>query len=524
MNDRKRIGEAASAPLLEAMEGYARGDRLGFHVPGHRKGKGIPAAFSRLAAEYGAALDLTELAGLDNLAAPTGCIEESQKEAARLAGSQYAYYLVNGATAGLEAAMMAMSGPDATTILPGHCHTAIYNGLILTGSMPLIMPCLMDEEWNLPLGPDRQAAMGWLAYNASPESGGGPPDRALWITVNPSYNGIMADLAWEKEMAGSRPGWRWLADEAHGVHLPFVNPDGADDKAFSALTFAADAVVQSAHKMGTGLTQTGLLHCNRPDLAGPMRQALNIMQSSSPSYLLMGSLDAWQAFLGENGRGELRRAEELALELAAGIRAAGGYRLWQDELPPGYRCDPRKITLSARDLGVSGFALAEILGREYGVDVELAAAQYILLTVGLGHDGADISRMIRALTKIRDDKDFFRDHSRRMGQGAKAGMNDAVGGAYSGLTKTGQKPRRPEISPREAFFRAREKVAIEDAEGRLAAVSVAPYPPGVPLLFPGMKISRGDVEAIAGLERAGLRCAGLEREGARSLIGVVAEK
>ncbi|MCL1804573.1 MAG: hypothetical protein FWG28_00980 [Clostridiales bacterium] len=497
-----------AAPLLDAMTNYAEGGRLGFHTPGHHRGKGFPAGFARLVEKYGPALDLTELPGLDNLAAPAGCIEESQRETARLTGAGSTYYLVNGATAGLEAAMLAMSGPDMTTILPAHCHTAIHRGLVLTGSMPIILPCRMDSEWGLPLGVDIKAAEVWLKAEVS----GRLPDKALWISVNPTYHGLMADLAWEKNIAKARPDWRWLADEAHGAHLPFVNAGGAGGRAPGALAFGADAVVHSVHKMGTGMTQTGLLHSSRADLAGRLRQSVNIMQSTSPSYLLMASLDAWQAFLQNGGVSELRRADELARSLADGIKAIGGYRLWQDELPASMKTDPRKITLSSRELGIDGISLAEVLRHDYAIDVELATNEHILLIVGLGHDEADVCRMVKALASIG---------KAALAKGSKGSSerNRVIDKMY----ERGQKPWSPAISPREAFFSPREKVKLEASPGRLAAVTVAPYPPGVPVIFPGMEISKEAIEKIISIEGSGIRCAGLTRAGGAVFVDVVGE-
>lgn len=520
------------APLLAALARHTAGKRGAFHMPGHHQGRGQWPPFSRLLAEQGQALDLTELPGLDNLGAAAGCIEASQKAMARLSGSQEVFYLVNGSTAGLEAAILAMSSPEVPTVMSAHCHMAIHQGLILSGSRPVILPCLIDGEWGLPLGVDQGAAGAYFnegaVQNAAQKVG---QDKGLWISLNPSYNGVIADLAWEKEMLSRRPGWGWLADEAHGAHLPFAG-QAPGPSPFSALYWGADVVVQSAHKMGCGFTQTALLHCNCRELAGKLRQGINIMQSSSPSYLLMASLDAWQAYLQEGGRQSLREAAELARELACRIRALGGYRLWQDELPASYTADPRKITVSAAELGLDGFALAAILRQKYGIDTELAAADYVLFIVNLGLDPEQGDYLVKALEEIQEHHGC----KGRKSEGAKGG--EAGDGAeqkkqkaakaeskklLADMYRSGQKPWQPVLSPREVFFSPRQQVKLEEAKDRLAAVPLVPYPPGIPLVFPGMAISG---EAIAGLKdwlQAGQTCNGLARAGDQIFVEVLAE-
>ena len=505
-------------PLLDALAAYAGGERLGFHMPGHQQGKGLLSDFSAFLSKYGAALDVTELPGLDNLAAASDSIERSQAAMAELTGSRSVYYLVNGATAGLEAAMLAMSSPSIPTFMPAHCHAAVYNGLILSGSSPVIMPCLADLRWGLPLGVDQAAAERYFTQESV------LPEKALWLSVNPTYHGVSADLAWEKARLQTQPDWGWLADEAHGAHLPYINkskPGGtgfADTLRASALTYGAHVVVHSIHKMGAGFTQTAVLHNNQPALSAKLRQALQLLQSSSPSYLLMASLDAWQAFLHLNGIEELQRTEALAKAAAGEIRALGAYRLWADEISVGYHTDPRKITLSSNALGMEGLRLADTLRREYGVDVEMATADYVLLMINIGHSEADVERLIQALKEIRDKN--------KAGNKAFAGgrdRRDYSRGLVSDVFRSGQKPLQPAIRPREAYFMRRKTLRLDQAAGCFAAGSVTPYPPGIPLLFPGMEITPALVETIQILKEEGYTCAGLAQEDGRLCIDVLDE-
>ena len=553
-----RMTPHSETPLLEALKNHAVSGRLGFHTPGHQSGRGLPPAFSRFMSQYGVSADLTELAGLDNLSAPAGVIAQSQEAMARVVGSKHAYYMVNGATGGLLAAMLAMSGPGVRTIIPAHCHTSIYQGLVLTGARPVILPCLMDTEWNLPIGID------WRALDSNPLDLHG---ETLWVSVNPTYHGVMADLAREKALLETMPGASWLVDEAHGAHLPFTSQRkvtarqtsvvggdvargasreadndcahdvvrvfghgaGRDDareassagRGLSAIDYPADVVAHSAHKMGTGLTQTGVLHCNRESLERKLRQAVNIVQTTSPSYLLLASLDAWQAFLREDGAMVIKRTEALAAGLTDRIRSLGAYRVWRDELGDAYVVDVRKITLSARELGLSGSDLAGILSRDYQIDTELARDGYVLLIVNLGHTEKDMERLIRALGDIKERRDI--PESRGAGSYIKStvdknSLTTDIRGIYSGDNA----PIIPVITPREAFFKRHELIPISKAEGRLSAGFVTPYPPGIPILFPGMSI-RADALRAAAASGAGLSCAGLISSGGESYVEVIAE-
>ena len=502
----------SDAPLLDALRNHVTAGRLGFHTPGHQNGKGLPSFFKDLLSRYGGAVDLTELTDLDNLAAPRDAIARSEEAMARVAGSKRAYYMVNGASGGLIASMLAMSGPGAMTIIPEHCHTSIYQGLILTGAMPLIIPCVADKEWGLPIGIDWGMAESRLTDLS---------DGTLWVSLNPTYHGVMANLAHEKSLLDKWPGVLWLVDEAHGAHLPFISrrerpKPGLGSEAsydFSAIQYMADVIAHSAHKMGTGLTQTGIAHCNRASLETKLRQAVNITQTTSPSYLLLASLDAWQAFLREEGANRLRQTQSLALELSDRIRALGVYRLWRDELAADHYIDPQKITLSAWDLGISGSEMSESLRLEYNIDVELADNGYILLIVNLGHEEEDIERLVDALRDIKERCLKVKTEK------ARERANPGLAAVYT----KGRAPITPAITPREAFFKARELVPISRAAGRLSAGFVTPYPPGIPLLFPGMEISEDALEIIASIHTSDKSCAGLFAYEGKRCIEVINE-
>ncbi|MEA4892431.1 MAG: hypothetical protein VB085_07690 [Peptococcaceae bacterium] len=508
---------AKKAPILEALEARQQRDSLGFHMPGHQRGQGLWPEFVRLLKERGAALDLTELPGLDMLGTANGCIAQSEDYMAQILGAKKTFYLVNGATAGLEAAILAMTQPEKPVLLPAHSHMSLLNGMVLSGCRPMILPAVVDEEWGLPLGAD-PAALTRAEVICQ--------DWQLLITVNPTYHGVIADMLNIYQWLGRNPHTAWLVDEAHGAHLPFLKLTRAWPKGgCSSLGWKAEAVVQSTHKMGGSLTQTALLHVNDERLVEPVQRALNMLQSSSPSYLLMGSLDAYQAMLQEEGPRRIEEAKELAMDLTADIRKMGCYEIWQDRLPVGYICDPCKLTIRCPELGLTGKELADILLNEYHIDVEMATREHVLFMITMGHKDKDLLRLGTALLEIRDKHKKspaplnLSPEAREVREKQRADR-DLLKSFYN----QEHVPLELKLSPREAFFIPRELVPLSEAPGRIAAEEIVPYPPGVPLLYPGMKIEKQHIEGLLDWLKLEGRIVGLKMLTGQPAISVLKDR
>jgi arginine/lysine/ornithine decarboxylase len=305
-------------------------------------------------------------------------------------------------------------------------------------------------------------------------------DGDLAVTVHPSYYGVGAPLDQLAVSLKERPGIAWLVDEAHGAHLPFT---GAGPR--SALTYSPDALVHGTHKTLGSLTQTALLHCVNPVWFGRLEEALRLLQSSSPSYVLMASLEAMRRYIETEGKRKLREMASLASETAQGIRDIGGYRLFQDEADAG-ETDPCKITFSAVELGLSGHSLAEILRERYKIDVEMETDFCVLCMLTVGHGSGDVRRLLSALRQIAGDR---------------AGSAPVKPAPVSLIRQSGAVT--VERTPREVFFREREAVRLTQARGRLAAGAVTAYPPGAPLIFPGQRLNDDDIGRIAEIQGKG---------------------
>lgn len=444
-------GDQNHAPLYEALMAYVRRRPAVFHVPGHKQGRSAAPALRRMLGEQGLALDLTEAPGLDDLHAPAGCIAEAQQLAAAAFGAGQTYFLVGGTTAGLQALILAACRPGEPILVPRHAHRAVLGGLILSGAIPHYVRPDYDAEMDLPVGITPGAMAAALANC--------PGARAM-VLVHPTYHGLPAQLTELVQLAHGR-GLPVLVDEAHGAHFAF-HPA----LPVPALAAGADGVAQSLHKAGGSLTQSSLLHLGHHTRLDRQRvQAmLRLVQSTSPSYLLMVSLDLARRELALNGRAQWERA--ITTAAYARRRLGGAVREWPD-------ADPTRLVIDVRPWHVSGPEAAEQLWA-HGVAVELAGQAYVLAIIGPADGYSEVDRLVQALGRLEPST------------GRVAG--------------TLGEPPWPELvlPPREAFLAEREPVPLVQARGRIAAELAAPYPPGIPVLAPGERITP---EVIEYLER-----------------------
>ncbi|MBO8127829.1 MAG: aminotransferase class I/II-fold pyridoxal phosphate-dependent enzyme [Peptococcaceae bacterium] len=453
------------APLFEALKRYRRKNRAGLHVPAHGQGRALPRALRALGGAL-VELDLTELPGLDDLHRPAGPIARSQALAAALYGADRSFFLVNGSTVGIQALLLAVLKPGDKILMPRHVHRSIINGLILCGAKPVYLPPVRDNDFGIPLGPKPADVIAALEAH--------PGVKAL-LAVHPNYYGV-GGLSPEMVAAAHSRGIPVIVDEAHGAHLPF-----AEDLPEPALACGADACVQSTHKLGGAFTQASLLHLKGSRVpAGRVQNALSCLQTTSPSYLLMASLDVARRQLALRGPRMVRRALGLAQRARDNLCAFRRVEVLTPEyLPPwvpGY--DGTKLTVSLREAGLSGHQTARLLHREYGVQVEMADAGNIVAVVGIGTASREVWRFVKAVTHL-------------------AAKNKA-----NALDLPPEAPVPPQVlTPRQSWLAASRSVPLRDAAGYVAAETVSITPPGTPVLFPGEKIIPEMVEYINEMRR-----------------------
>ncbi|SEH23295.1 aminotransferase class I/II-fold pyridoxal phosphate-dependent enzyme [Selenomonas sp. KH1T6] len=484
------------APIAEAMKKYREDGALAFHTPGHKQGLGAHPLLQELITEKGLREEVSLMEELDDLHEPSMCIAEAQKLAAELYGAGQAYFCINGTTGAVQAMLLGTLSSGDKVLVPRNVHRSIIGGLILSGARPVYLQPEIDERLGIPVGLGIEALQ--EAVEANPEA------RAV-VLVYPTYYGTAVDLKPIADFLHSRD-MLLLVDEAHGPHLPFS--EGLPSEAIAA---GADAAALSTHKILGSMTQTSMLLVNKETRMDRerLRESMSLLQSTSPNQLLLASLDIARLQMAEQGSELVGRAVALSRKLREEINKIEG--LWSpgadDFCTPG-ACglDLTKITVQVKELGISGLEAEHYLRFEEKVQCELSDAWNLLFIISYADGGAQGARLLEALQALSR-------HARRLG---KKPLLDCL------------PPKAPlwqeaELTPREAFFAEKEKVAFAEAAGRIIAEQVMFYPPGVPLLVPGERISREMLDYIGTQQALGMKIVGPEDTKLKTLK-VVKEK
>lgn len=461
-------------PLIDALKACAARPHAAFYTPGHKRGMGISPHLTDLLGKTVFRADLTELADLDNLFAPQGVIQQAQELAADAFGAAKTWFLVNGSTCGIEAAILATCGMGDKIILPRNVHSSVIAGLIISGAIPIFINPEYDEDLD-------------IAHSITPTTVKTAlekhPDAKAVLTVYPTYYGVCGDLGAIAHLTHQYH-IPLLVDEAHGAHFAFHSAFPT-----TALAAGADLTVQSIHKTLGAMTQASMLHVqgHRIDIERASK-ALQLLQSTSPSYLLLASLDAARQQMAIYGESLMSRTLQLAAVARTKISQIPGLSIL--ELPPkkssGFvDLDKTRLTVNVTGLGLTGFAAEEILDEKLGVTAEFSSLQYLTFIISLGNTSADIEQLVQAFTTLAKITPLTVKH-----QICKY-KNDAMIRGIIG------------ISPREAFFAVSEILPLDETNKRICAEIVCPYPPGIPVLMPGEIITKPSLEYLQQIQAMG---------------------
>lgn len=479
-------------PFFDAVQSYIAKHRAGLHMPGHMGGEGIHPRLKEFWGPNVFLSDLTEVEGLDYLHHPVGVVKEAQDLAAEAYGAVASFFLVNGSTVGNQAMILSACAPNDRVIVQRNSHRSLYGALILNELRPVYLEAQEDPLLRFQTFPSKKTFARTLREY--------PEAKTVFLT-NPNYFGISSDIASYVEKAHEE-GRCILVDEAHGSHFHF-HPD----LPLSAVDAGADMVVQSTHKTLSGLTQTSMLHLGSHRIDKDLvRATLTILESSSPSYLLMTALDVARMQMATNGHDLLQRAIDMAeaarkrINAIDGLRAPGRERAGSDTV---YDADLTKLVVHVADLGLTGFQVEKLLNDEYNVEIELSDLENILAFVTIGTQQESIDSFIAALEDIARKRK----------------------GKPSTLTPPPPIPAIPEmvLFPFEAYYAKRVKVRMEDAAGRICAELVTPYPPGIPIAVPGEVMTRECVEYMVYMRNHGADLQGIIDKTAR-FVEVVKER
>ena len=478
---------------------YGEAGALAFHTPGHKQGLGAHALLRELVTEAGLREEVSLMEELDDLHEPTGCIEEAQDLAAALYGADAAFFAVNGTTGAIHAMLVAALSPGDTVLVPRNVHRSVFGGLVLADARPVYIEPVVDEALGIAHG---------LSTEAVREACRLHPEAKALLLVSPTYYGVASDVRAIAEIV-HEAGMALLVDEAHGAHLTFC-----DDLPESAIAAGADLVAQSTHKLLGAMTQASLLLLREERIEKErVQRAMSLLTSTSPNYLLLASLDIARLQMAEVGAAHLARAVGLARKLRREVNATPGLFSFGEERMGGagaFALDPLKLTVTVTGLGLTGAEAAHILRHEHKIEAELFDAQNVLFLLTYADTEESAGRLLAALRSLAQ---------RRTAQAATAvAAASAVpdGGEAQAVVRL---PAAPPVAipPREAFYRRSVPCRLREAAGRIAAETIAFYPPGIPVICTGEVFTAEVCRYIEAMAAAGLKVTGASDTSLRTL-------
>ena len=447
-------------PIVAAMKKYSADGVLPFHTPGHKQGRGAHELLRELLTAEGLKQEVSLMEELDDLHEPHSCIKAAQILAAELWHADECLFMMNGTTSAVQAMIFGTLKAGDLIMIPRNAHRSVISGLILSGALPIFLPVEFDEEFNLPLN---------VSVTTIEQAIKKFPQARAVLLVSPNYYGVAADLEKISKLVHAA-GMILLIDEAHGAHLQFCA-----ELPPSAMDAGADLSAQSTHKILGSLTQSSMLMIkkNLVDVER-VKRAASLLQTTSPNQLLLASLDIARFQMELDGREKISRAVALSEKLRAGIKKIHGLKTF--DAVKNFSLDATKVTVNVQNLGLTGAEAEEILRHDLKVQCELSDAANLLFLITFADSEEIISKLIDALAKIKRLRDY------KIKSFSRVGLSKEISLAT--------------LSPRETFYSSVEVVSLEKSIGRICAEEITFYPPGIPLLMPGEKITAQVVEII----------------------------
>lgn len=465
-----------NAPIYEALIEFEKKRVVPFDVPGHKRGRGNPE-LAELLGEQCVRMDVNSMKPLDNLSHPVSVIREAEELAAEAFGAAHAFLMVGGTTSAVQAMVLATVKRGDKIILPRNVHRSVMGAMVLCGAVPVYVDPACDERLGIPLGMRVMDVEDAIRTN---------PDAKAVLVNNPTYYGICSDLRAIVRAAHAH-GMLCLVDEAHGTHFYF----GAD-MPVSAMAAGADIAAVSMHKSGGSLTQSSMLLTGSGVSAGYVRQIINLTQTTSGSYLLMASLDISRRNLALRGRQAFAEVVRLAGYAREEINNIDGYYAYSRELinhDSVFDFDVTKLAVNTLDIGLAGIEVYDLLRDEYEIQVEFGDLGNLLAYLSIGDRLREVERLVSALAEIK----------RRFGRADR-----------NGLMQQEYIEPRVVVSPQEAFYAEKESLPIARTKGRVCSEFVMCYPPGIPILAPGERITEEILDYIAYAKEKGCSMTGTE--------------
>lgn len=446
--------DQSKAPIYEALERFRHMRVVPFDVPGHKHGRGNPE-LTEFLGERCVGIDVNSMKPLDNLCHPVSVIREAEELAAAAFGAAHAFLMVGGTTSSVQSMVLSCCKRGDKIIMPRNVHLSVINALVLCGAVPVYVNPDVDPKLGIALGMKRDQVREAIEKN---------PDAVAVFVNNPTYYGICSDIKAIVAMAHDA-GMLCLVDEAHGTHFYF-----GENMPVSAMAAGADMAAVSMHKSGGSLTQSSLLLIGPKMNRGHVRKIINLTQTTSGSYLLMSSLDISRRNLALRGKMILKKVVEMAEYAREEINAIEGYYAFGSELINGdsvFAFDQTKLSVHTRDIGLAGIEVYDILRDEYDIQIEFGDIGNILAYLSIGDREQELERLVSALAEIR----------RRYQRDPRGMLN--------------QEYIDPVVvcSPQAAFYGSKKSLLLNESSGYVCSEFVMCYPPGIPILAPGERIT-----------------------------------
>lgn len=479
--------EQSRTPLFDTVLNHAKKRMVSFHTPGHKNGQSIDKRLLKFAGRNIFYMDVTVFEEVDSLHDPVHCIKEAQELAAKACGADYSFFLINGSTSGNQAMILTACNTFDEIILPRNTHKSIIGGIILAGATPRYIQPIIDRNNN-------------IVYNISAQQVDDAlkkyPNAKAVIITNPTYHGISTNVE-EIAKIVHKHGKILLVDEAHGPHFKFSSllPK-------SAIECGADMCVQSTHKILSGMSQGSLLLIKGTRIdPRRVKRIVSVLETTSPNYIILASIDLARMqmatrgeeiltkliYMCEEGRKQINQIEHIAC-----LRA--------EDLVPGFELDPTKLTIMLGQSGLSGYEVSRLFNQKYNLQVDYEDLYNIIAISGVGTAKKDIARLVFAL------KDICANLAK------KKIIRPLPPLSFS---------TEMVLNPMQALEMGIKRVPLNKAVGMISAEILSPYPPGIPVLIPGERITKEVCEYLKELVKMGIRISGQEGHTLQTLKVVV---
>lgn len=466
-------------PIFDTLLGHAKRNVTSFHTPGHKNGKGIDPVLKEVTGDGLYKFDVTVFDEVDSLHDPVGPIKKAEELMAQAYGVKHSLFLVNGTSVGNIAMFLSACDPGDSIIVSRSSHKSIMGGIILSGVWPIWLQPTIDQNLDIIFNSTYEEIK--QALEMYPEA------RAVFLT-SPTYNGVATEVKKIADLC-HRKGKILLVDEAHGPHLKFN-----DKLPMSAVDAGADLCVQSTHKILSALSQGSVLHHNSKLVdINRVKKIVSMLQTTSPQYLTLASIDLAR-------RQAVLHGKEMFDKV---IEAAEWARKEINEKIPNMRCltkadikdrnfdlDLTKLTINVTKTGLSGYEVDEILAKKYNIQVDCSDTFNLIAIMGIGSDMDDVHKLVDALKEI---------------------SKNYKGTQKNWILKIPSLATEMVMTPREVFLSHDiKKIPLAKSVGHVSAQVLTPYPPGIPVVIPGERISKEICDYLVEMASKGIRISGQE--------------